>query len=674
MQRQTRQKAGNIAAQHHRGMAAGRQRVQGLAQTAEHHRQRRVACAEADRSDAVGQHFDRDARKRCLRFARGLGFRLHRGLRLLLRTRLAAETLDQRRKRLRHVLFQQAQRFARFCGHVRGQRQRDRHGLLTLRDREGPALVPQRASVLAAADVQQIVRAGATEARRQQSGFGQRRMEAVHGIGERIARFARADHEVAERTQQEAGGARIALHHRDGRQREPGQRAIQPGVDGRVQRRDVARKEAGPAIGDQQHPGVRAILHVLQRLQQLVDDHGRRRVLRDGQCVDAVAQRVQIDADLLRYRSAVVFGTRQGDLGSGQGSDRDHSAGGIGGAQHHRRRFFDPGGCAHDQSRRAQERDLAAGFRRHRCRRARFGGMRFRGMRFRSWSFHSVRCGHRRRRRRQHRRRDHSGRRAGRGGNRIRALQSGALRTRHTRQAQAAHLQHRSAERIEAGHIPARCIGVGAHVVFAPQHEIALRAARAEPPHRINVADLPVQRRRRQRCQFATQPGRTLHHGGQQIGRHAPRSGRRWLGADGVFKHQLARRVRDALHHAAVGAVRQTQCRETGMESIGGDAARQARGECGDVRRCHVGNCNVRTRSGGEARAALCMHMLNTVARAENLEAQCVVGLGQQCDMKFAGGVDVQRVIQRDVFEAKTTRGNIVGTAFCDGRASHFDA
>ena len=333
IQRQPRQKAGEIAAQHHRGMAAGRQCVQGLAQTAEQHRLRRVACAEADRSDAVGQHLDRDARKRCVRFARGLRFRLHRRMWIVLRTRLAAETLDQRRERLRHVLFQQAQRFARLGGHVRGQRQRDRHGLLTLRDREGPALVPQRASVLTAADVQQIVRAGATEARRQQSGFGQRRMEAVHGFGERIARLARTDHEVAERTEQEAGSARIALHHRDGRQREPGQRAIQPGVDGRVQRRDVARQEAGPAIGDQQHPGVRAILHVLQRLQQLVDHHGRRRVLRDGQCVDAVAERVQIDADLRRYRSAVVFGTMQGNRGSGRNGNGGRSAGRDDGAQ-----------------------------------------------------------------------------------------------------------------------------------------------------------------------------------------------------------------------------------------------------------------------------------------------------------------------------------------------------
>ena len=42
--------------------------------------------------------------------------------------------------------------------------------------------------------------------------------------------------------------------------------------------------------------------------------------------------------------------------------------------------------------------------------------------------------------------------------------------------------------------------------------------------------------------------------------------------------------------------------------------------------------------------------------------------------MKFAGGVDAQRVVQRDVFKAKTARGDIVGTGFGDGRAGHFDA
>ena len=150
-------------------------------------------------------------------------------------------------------------------------------------------------------------------------------------------------------------------------------------------------------------------------------------------------------------------------------------------------------------------------------------------------------------------------------------MRKGALRIRHACQTQAAHLQHRSAERIEAGHVPARRIGVGVHALFAAQDEIALRAARAEPPHRIDALDLPVQRRRRQRGQFALQPGRTLHHGGQQLGRQPPRSRRRWR--SGVFKHQLARRVRDALDDAVVGAVRQTQCRETGMEGIGGDAA-----------------------------------------------------------------------------------------------------
>ena len=130
--------------------------------------------------------------------------------------------------------------------------------------------------------------------------------------------------------------------------------------------------------------------------------------------------------------------------------------------------------------------------------------------------------------------------------------------------------------------------------------------------------------------------------------------------------------MRDALDDAAVGAVGQTQCRETGMEGIGGDAARQARGECGDVRRCHVGSRTVR--SGGEARATLCMHLFDTVARAENLEAQRVIGLGQQGDMKFAAGVDAQRVVQRDVFAAKTARGDIVWTGFGDGRAGHFKA
>ena len=515
MERKTRQKAGDIAAQHHRGMAAGRQRVETFAQTVEQLRQRRVGRAHADRRNAGGQHLDRNARKHCVRFFRALRFRRRRRRRLGLRTRFAAETLDQRRERLRHVLFQQAQRFARFRGHVRSQRQRDRHGLLTLHHREGPALVPQRAAVLTAADVQQIVRAAAAEARRQQCGFGRRRMQAVPGFGERIARLARADHEIAERAEQEAGSARIALHHRDGRQREPGQRAIQPGVDGRVQRCGVARQEAGSAIGNQQYPGVRALPHVLQRLQQLVDDRGRGCMLRDGQCVDAVAEREQIDAGLRRFRSAIVVGTRQGERGSGRGSDRRRgSAGRVDGAQRHHR-FFDRGGCTHDRSRRAQEHDPATGFRRYRCRRARFVGGRFRG-----WRFRGGRCGHRRRRR-QHRRRGHSSRRAGSGGN----------GTRHARQTQAAHLQHRSAERIEAGHVPARRIGVGGPAVFAAQNEIALCAARGEPPHRIDAGDLPVQRRRRQRSQFALQPGRALHYGGQQLGRQAPRSGRRWLSA-----------------------------------------------------------------------------------------------------------------------------------------------
>ena len=66
IRRQGRQKAGTIAAQHHRGVIARRQFAQRRIQMREQHRQRRVACAEADRNDGVGQHVDCDALSRLL--------------------------------------------------------------------------------------------------------------------------------------------------------------------------------------------------------------------------------------------------------------------------------------------------------------------------------------------------------------------------------------------------------------------------------------------------------------------------------------------------------------------------------------------------------------------------------------------------------------------------------
>ena len=196
-----------------------------------------------------------------------------------LRTRLAAQTHYQRRKRIRHVLFKKTQRFAGFRRHVAGQRQRHRHGLRALDDREGPAFFPQRASALGAAEVKQIVRPGVAEARREQPGFGQRRMDAALRFAERVARLARADHEIAQRTEQEACAARIALHHGNGRQRAFDQRAVQPGVDRGVQRSCVAGQEPGLGIVDQHDLRVLTLLQMRKRLQKLFDDQRGRRAL-----------------------------------------------------------------------------------------------------------------------------------------------------------------------------------------------------------------------------------------------------------------------------------------------------------------------------------------------------------------------------------------------------------
>ena len=352
-----------------------------------------------------------------------------------------------------------------------------------LDDLNGPALFRQRAPTLGAADVDKIVPPSVAEASSEQLGFGRRRIKIVLRFAERVSRCVRTHHEIAQRAEQEARTAGIALHDRDGRQRECDQRAIQPGVDRRIQRCGVAVQEGGLAAGDQQDFCVGTIPQHVQCLQKLIDHRRCQHVLADRQRIDAITQRVQIDAGRRQFRGDIRLRRMQHNHGPDDGHGTDGIAAVDHCAQRDRAGFFGRTGRAHGRRRRAQERDLPAGFRQYRCRKPRFGD-RMRGGNL---------CGDNRRGD------DACGRartcvcRCAVGGGHIN--RNRIAPTQLTQQTQAADLHSGMAQRVVAGHIPTRGIGIGGPAVFAAQDQITLCLASALKLDCVDAADLPIERR-----------------------------------------------------------------------------------------------------------------------------------------------------------------------------------
>ncbi len=204
---------------------------------------------------------------------------------------------------------EQTQRGLRFPGEV--DRQRHRGGIdgVVRQHPTGPACGFQRRTGGAGCRIQEIRSGGMAEAGAQH-GPGVFRQQAAGRIVEGVARGFRADHRVAQRSDQETGAGGVAACGGDDRIRELSERAIQSGALRVAMSGAIAGKEMFGATAQQQGFGVRCGLHRAQRAEQAIDQPRRKAGAVQTQREHAIAMIEQ-----RKLRSVFVLRMR-GDCGT----------------------------------------------------------------------------------------------------------------------------------------------------------------------------------------------------------------------------------------------------------------------------------------------------------------------------------------------------------------------